>query len=628
MVLTPIRRAQAIGSESQDSKRLMLRLAEASILCYDFSNMTNKEIAQTLRNVAAAYVIKNESKFRFQIIAYQKAADAIDNSTIELKDLAKQGSLEDLSGVGPSIKAHLEELLNTGKVKHFDWVFSGIPQSTFLLLDIPSFGPKRAYKLVEHFKLTNPKTAINDLYEIAKRGKIADLSGFGEKSQADILRAINEYKEGKSKETRMTLPYALEIAAKIVLHLKECKHATSVEPLGSLRRMVPTIGDIDIAVATKFPKEVIEHFVSYPHKERVIEKGDSTASILLSGNHQVDLMIQPQDSFGSLLQHFTGSKAHNIHLREYALKKNLSLSEYGIKKKTKGGKWKLENFKTEKEFYHALGLDWIPPEIRENNGEIELAISHRLPDLIEEKDILGDLHIHSNYPIEPSHDLGKNSIEEILQKAVERNYEYIGLSEHNPSVSKHTKDQIHKLLIERDEAIEHIKSGNKNVRIIKMLEVDILPNGDLSIDNKSLDILDAVIVSVHSSFSQPRELMTERVLKALSHPKAKILGHPTGRLLNERRGFELEWEKIFEFCLKNNKALEINSWPARLDLPEQIVKNAVSQNVKMIINTDSHAKEHMDMIKYGISVARRGWAQKKDILNTLHYEDFTNWLKK
>lgn len=584
--------------------------------------MSNQEIARLLRNVAAAYSIKDDKKFRFQILAYHKAADTIAHLNTEIIDYYRNGTLDTLPGIGTSIRGHLEELLKKGRVTHFEWVFKGIPQAIFPLLDIPSFGPKRAYSLVKHFDLKDPDTVVEQLEKIAKMGKIASLAGFGEKSQSDVLRAIGEFKESKGKTTRMVLPYAQEVADKVVNYLRSSKDVAIVEPLGSLRRKMATVGDIDLAVASNNPKAVMDYFVAYPAIERVIEKGDISGSILVSGGRQVDLMIQPPESFGSLLQHFTGSKNHNVHLRELALKKGLSLSEYGIKEKGKTKK-----YETEEAFYNAIGLDFIEPEMREDTGEIELAHSHKLPNLVKLEDIKGDLHIHSNYPIEPSHDLGLSSMEEMLDKAFSLNYEYLGFSEHNPSISKHTNKQIYEILKKRDVKIEQIKSNTKNVRIIKLLETDILPSGKLALDDKSLNLLDVTIVSIHSVFSMGKNDMTKRVINGLSHPKAKILAHPTGRLLNTRTGYELDWDKILDFCKNNNKALEINSWPTRLDLPDSIIRLAVDAGVKMVISTDSHRVEQMELQKFGVAMAKRGWAKKNDILNTLSYNDFSDWLK-
>ncbi|MCL6096684.1 MAG: hypothetical protein M1444_03340 [Patescibacteria group bacterium] len=589
--------------------------------------MSNQDLAKLFRNVAAAYSIKDEKKFRFQIIAYQKAADTVSNLTSEIIDFYKDDKLNTLPGIGVTIKSHLEELFKTGKVSHFEWALKGIPEAVFPLLDIPSFGPKKAYRLVKEFHLNNPKTVLQDLEKIANQGKIAKLDGFGDKSQSDILRAIAEFKLGKGKATRMTLPYAMEVADKITSYLKQSKDVIKAESLGSLRRRMPTVGDIDIAVATNNPKSVIEYFTNYPYKERIIEKGDATSSLLVSGGKQVDIMTQPPEAFGALLQHFTGSKNHNVHLREFALKKGLSLSERGIKNLSKKD-LPIQKYDSEEKFYEAINLQWIPPEIREDTGEIELAAQKKLPKLVELSDIKGDLHIHSSFPIEPSHDLGQDTIGEMLQKAKSLKYEYLGLSEHNPSISKHTFSQVYSLLTKRTLEIEQIMSGNKDVRILKLLEIDILPNGNLAVDDKSLNLLDGAIVSIHSTFNMNKTDMTERVLKGLSHNKAKILAHPTGRMLNERKGYELDWNRIFEFCKMNNKALEINSWQGRLDLPDMIIRLAVDAKVKMVINTDSHAVVEMDLMKYGVATARRGWATQDDILNTLSYNEFSEWLKK
>ncbi|HEV2339890.1 MAG TPA: hypothetical protein VGT05_03970 [Patescibacteria group bacterium] len=588
--------------------------------------MTNSEIANLLRNVAAAYTIKDEKKFHFQIVAYEKASDAIAKLTTEVSDLYKENKLNTIPGIGPTLQSHLEELMQQGKVKHFNEVLKGIPESVFPLLAIPSFGPKKGYKLVTSFHLKNPQTVIADVVKHAEKGDIAKLPTFGEKSQSDILRAVGEFHKGAGKTTRMLLPFALEVAEKMATYLRTTPAVVKAEPLGSLRRRRPTVGDIDIAVASDKPHEVIEHFASYPYKKRVIEKGPATSSILTNGGQQIDLMVQPVESFGSLLQHFTGSKNHNIHLRDYALKKGLSLSEYGIKNlKSKEGVRK--HFATEQAFYQALGMDWIPPELREDTGEIEAAINHKLPHLIEAADIKGDLHTHSSYPIEPSHDMGINTMQEHIDAAHKLHYEYIGFSEHNPSISKHTKDQIYTILAKRQEYIEQLKLKNKSVRIINLLEIDILPNGNLAIDEKGLSYLDAAIVSIHSVFNMNEEQMTKRVLQGLSHPKAKILAHPTGRMLNERSGYSLDFERIFTFCKEHHKAMEINAWPERSDLPDTLIRQAIDAGVTMVIDTDSHAVTHMEVMMSGVFQARRGWAEKRDIINTKEYNQFINWLE-
>jgi len=587
--------------------------------------MTNQEIVKLFRNVAAAFTLKDEKKHKFQIIAYQKAADSVEHASAELKTLYSQNNLEKLSGIGPTIKARLTELFEKGHVEHFDKVLEGISPAVFPLLDIPSFGPKKAYKLVTHFKLKNPETVLNDVEKLASDGLISELEGFGEKSQEDILQALSEYKTGTTKTNRMVLSHAFELATAVITHMKKSKNIIHVEPLGSLRRMVSTVGDIDLAVTSHNPEAVIEHFVDFPAKERVIEKGPTTASLLIGGGKHVDLLVLPPSQWGSLLQHFTGSKHHNVALREYALKKKLSLSERGIKLGDKNGK--LIEFDSEEKFYNYLGMDWIPPELRENQGEIEASLSHTLPKLIETPDIKGDFHIHSNYPLDSSHDYGNATMEEMVKKAIELGYEYLGFSEHNPSVMNHSSSEMYDILAKRKEKIEKLKLTYKNnIRIINLLEVDILASGKLAIDEKSQELIDAAIVSIHSTFNTPKEKMMDRILTGLSYPKAKILAHPTGRLLNERAGYELDFEKLFTFCKESKKALEINAWPERLDLPDTLVKNAKEKGVKFAINTDSHAISHMDNMRFGVAVARRGWCTKEDVINSWSFEKLSDFL--
>ncbi len=600
--------------------------------------MTNQEIAKILRNVAAVYTIKGGNNFK--IIAYEKAADSVKNSAVEVKDLWEEGRLHDLPGVGKSIAGYLDELFRTGRVKHFEEQFREVPKSLFPLLEVSGFGPKKAYKLVTVLKLNNPDTVVEDLLKAAKHGKIAEIEGFGEKSEKDIIEALERFKEGQTKEERMPLPYAWAIAESVISYLKKHKETLEAVPLGSLRRRVATIGDIDIAVSTNNPHKVINWFLSYPKKEKIIEKGDKGATILLDNKRQVDLRVQSPERFGSMLQYFTGSKNHNIHLREYALKKGLSLSEYGIKviKKTQKPNLKLKTYEysNEKEFYHALGLPWIEPEIREDRGEIEAALRQAqgklpgLPKLVVRADIKGDFHIHSNYDLKPSHDLGSSSLEDIIKKAKNMGYEYIGISDHNPSYTNHNLDQIINILKRRKSKFEQLLSSIKSIRVhlFIMLEVDILPDGKLPIPEEAYNFLDAIIVSVHSSFRLSKDKMTNRIISGLSHPKAKILGHPTGRMFGKRESYDLDWKKIFDYCRKYNKALEINSFPERLDLPDILVKEAVENKVKLVINTDAHEASQMNLIDYGVSVARRGWATKSDIINTMSYNKVRDWLLK
>ncbi|MBI2616994.1 hypothetical protein HYW55_02600 [Candidatus Gottesmanbacteria bacterium] len=599
--------------------------------------MTNKEVAKLLREVAAVYLLKEENRFR--TIAYERAADTIDASTVDVEDLWKEGKLTSLPGVGSSISSYLEELFKTGEVKHFDSVRKKVPEAMFALLDIPGFGPKRALQLTKELHITSPKSAIDDLLRAAGQGKIARLAGFGEKSQKDIVESIQRFQKGQLKENRITLPVASVIADEVGEYLQRHRDVFEAIPLGSLRRQVATIGDIDFAVSTKNPESVLGWFLKYPKKQELIERGPTGASIVLTNGRQVDVRVQDPKTFGSMVQYFTGSKQHNIHLRELALKQGYSLNEYGIKPLTKSKSKKgygnnynkkknLYEFQKEEGFYRFLGMHWIPPEIREDRGEIEASLANRLPELVKMQDIKGDLHIHTSYDLKPSHDLGSSDLKEILKYADVRKYEYVGISDHNPRVSEHSEIEILSIMKRRKSYYEQIYSSTKSTRVklFLMLEIDILPDGKLALPQNSFAYIDAAIVSIHSVFNMDKSRMTQRILSGLSHPKAKILGHPTGRLLTKREGYDVDWDEIFTFCGKHNKALEINAYPQRLDLPDDLVRDAIRKGVRLVISTDSHDVTHMDLMRYGVSVARRGWAQKGDILNTLPYNKFKEWL--
>ena len=591
---------------------------------------SNQEVSKLLRSVAAAYEVKDEDRFR--ISAYEKAADSVEHATSEVKDLWDDGKLEQLAGVGASIASHLDELFRTGKVKHFNQVFKDLPPAMFELLELSGIGAKTAYKLCQELKIKDSKKALSELAKAVREGRIKVIEGFGKDSEEAILKAIRELK-GRSE--RILLPNASLLAEEILAWLKQSKAVNKANPLGSLRRKVATVGDVDIAVASDRPKEVIKHFTAYPKKKRVLESGEAKASILLQAGQQIDLMVQPVGAYGALLQHFTGSKHHNIALRELALKKEMSLSEHGIKRRMKNKKLRMEKCKTEEKFYQILGLDYIPPELRENTGEIEAALRSAqgkpsgLPKLVELRDIKGDLHMHSNFPIEGSHGPGTDSMEVMIQQARVLGHEYIGFSEHNPSISQHSEKQIYNLLKAKKEKIEQINSS-RTKKLLKHvyngLEIDIKPNGKLAIPGKALELLDYAIAAIHSSFRMNKEDMTKRILEGLTNSKVKILAHPTGRLLDKREGYELDWEKIFDFCLKYKKWLEINAFPDRLDLPDSLVREAIKKGVKIIINTDAHTVEQMGLMSFGVSVARRGWAEKDDIVNTMGYNKFNKEL--
>ncbi|MBU1110763.1 DNA polymerase/3'-5' exonuclease PolX [Patescibacteria group bacterium] len=567
---------------------------------------SNPQVSQILREIAAAYEVKGDSFFESR--AYEAAADSIEHAPALAKDLWEQDILQSLSGIGGSIAQHLDELFRTGKVSHFEKVKKGFPEGMFKFLDIPGVGPKNAYKLAKELNLKS----IKDLRKACNANLVARLEGFGEVSQKKILHGIEQMIEGGSG--RLFLTEADAIAQKIANELKKLSEVRRVDTLGSLRRRVTTIGDIELAVQTDAPQKVIDVFTSLSEVKDILNKGAIKSSIRLKDGTQIDLRVQEVKSYGALLQYFTGSKPHNIHLRELAMQRNLSLSEYGIREGGRDGQ--LTEFVTEEEFYRFLNLPWIPPELREDTGEIEAALANKLPNLVKLKDIKGDLHIHCDFDLEESHDAGRIPIEELARRGIELGYKYIAVGNHSPSVSKHTQAQMRKLILKKQEAIDKVQKDYSQIKLLNMVEVDILANNTLALSDENLKLLDIAIGGVHSSLDMGREEMTERVLMALNNPHIHGLAHPTGRLLNEREGYELDWAKIFNVCVENKKFLEINAFYKRLDLHDILVREAIKAGVKLAVNSDAHDLPHLDFMKYGVSVARRGWAEKKDIVNT------------
>ncbi len=529
----------------------------------------------------------------FQIRAYETAADVIENSSSDIKSVWEQGELDSVPGLGKSLISHLDELFSTGKVKHFDEVGEGISKNLFELLKIPGVGPKTAQKLTE----VGVKD-IDDLEGKIKNGSLAK-HDFGEKTLTNILSGIGDYKR---KSDRILLPVAQETAKKVIDYLKTYPKVKYADTLGSLRRMVSTVGDIDISVASSAPEDVMEHFKKTPGIDRVVEAGDRTATIALKTGLRVDLMIQPVETYGNLLQHFTGSKAHNIKLRGIARDKGFSVSEYGTKEiKTD----KVYKFQKEEEVYKLLGMAYPVPEMREDTGEIELALEHKLPKLIELKDIKGDLHTHSVWSD------GRSTIAEMVAAATKLGREYIAMTDHS-----------YPRLLDYEKRIKEIKEINRSqskLRVIKGLEVNINVDATLQIPDEILAKHDFVLVSIHTSFRQPSEVMTARILKALENPHVDGFAHPTGRMLLEREGIEADWAQIFRFAGENGKIMEINSFPNRADLPDNLIREAKKFKVKFSIDTDSHHTSHLGLMEYGVAAARRGWVEANEAINTLSY---------
>lgn len=593
--------------------------------------MNNRQIAELLRQVAASYEILGENRFR--INAYTQAADSIELLPVDIQGIWKEGKLKDIPGVGGNLAQHLNELFKTGKVKHFEEVFKKMPPGMFDLMKIRTIGPKTAHKLANILAIGSykGKTIYEQLEKALSLHAIQELEGFGEKREQDIASALTQFQQGQTKKKRLLLSEAETEAQKMCTYLREDKNVLKVDVLGSLRRKKDTIGDIDIAAVSSDAKSTLDHFVRYPEIKTLVDQGPKGATIITTLGIQIDVRIAEDKTYGAMLQYFTGSKYHNIHLREYALSKNYSLSEHGIKE-TKSEK--VHTFSNEKSFYKFLGLDLIPPEIREDKGEIELALQKKLPQLVELPQIRGDLHIHSNYDLKSSHDIGSSPLETLLQKANELQYEYIGLSDHNPKAMGLSAKEIVQILNERKKYFDTILYDKKFVqkypfvkKVFIMLEVDIRPDGELALPSEAFEYVDAVLVSIHSAFTLDKDKMTQRILKALgTHPKVRVLAHPTGRLINYRESIQAEWLEIFAFCKTHDIALEINASPTRLDLPDSLIFEARKQGIQFIVGTDTHVVQSLEDMTYGISIARRGWCTPHDILNTQDVSEFSKWL--
>lgn len=579
--------------------------------------MSNQELANLLRSVATALTLKKANQF--QIRAYENASDAIEHSTSEIKDLWEEGKLDEVPGLGEKLVAHLSELFKIGHVRHFESVMRGIDPVVFELIKVPGIGPKNAQELA---KLGVKSVA--DLEDKIYSGELAK-KGFSTKIAEKFSMGVEEY---KGLGTRMLLPYATAQAEKVIDYLKKCPEVEAADSLGSLRRQVATVGDLDFAASSEQVAKVVDWFVKMPGVREVVNQGENKATVVLSSGLHVDLLVGHPSSYGALLQHFTGSKQHNIKLREYAQGKGLSLSEHGVKKvsrvKSRESRAEIVETKKEYDFYRLLGMQTPPPEIREDTGEIEAAIKHQLPKLVELEDIKGDVHLHSSFPLEPSHGPGANSMEEIVKKAKELGYIYVGLSDHPPGFTTHSKEQIIEMIKKRTKHIEQIKSSSK-IHVLNGLEIDILPNGTLSIPNEALETLDYCIAGIHSVHKMSRDEMTKRLIVALENPSIDIISHPTGRLLNERASFEAEWEEIFKICGRLNKILEINAYPNRLDLRDDLVREAIRAGVKLVINSDAHEISQMDNMRFGVSVARRGWVTKNEVVNSWDWKKFSKW---
>jgi len=586
--------------------------------------MKNQEIAKILYEIGDFLEMEGVA---FKPYAYQKAAIILETLEIDVEEIYKAGGREALlkiPGIGESMADKIEEYLKTGKIKYYEEFKKKIPVNLEEIIAVEGMGPKRAKILYQKLGIRN----LKDLEKAAKAHRIAPLFGFGEKTEKNILEGIAFLKRSKG---RFLLGEILPTVKEVYEKLKNLREVKKIDLVGSVRRRKETIGDVDFLVISKNPAKVMDFFVSLPGIVKIWGKGSTKSSVRMKEGFDMDIRVVPARSYGSALQYFTGSKEHNIAIRKIAIDKGLKLSEYGLfrgpkpRRKASGFlRGKMIAGETEEGIYKKLGMQWIPPELRENQGEIEAALRKELPKLVELKDIKGDLHCHSKW------DGGADSIEAIAKASIEIGYQYIGIADHTKFLRiEHGLDE-RQLLQQRKEIDTlnlQLTTNNLQLRILQGCEANILNDGSIDIKDEALAKLDYVIAGVHSSFKMEKSKMTERMIKAMKNPNVDIISHPTGRILKRRDEYEVDIEKILRVAKETNTILEINSFPERLDLNEINIKRAIEMGVKLVINTDSHYRDQMRYMKYGINQARRGWATAKDIINTQPLEKLVKFFK-
>jgi len=555
--------------------------------------MKNKELALIFEKIADALEFQGENPFK--IIAYRKAARILNDLTEDIAVIHQKAALREIPGIGEGIAKKIDEYLTTGRMKKYDEVTAHIPDRVLELMAIPNLGPKTVSLVYKELGVQN----LADLRKVIEDGSLAQLPGMGEKKAQNILKGIERYEASRE---RIPLGDAFPLGMEVVNALKQLKDVEQVSPAGSLRRLKETIGDIDILVASERGGAIIEKFTHLPEVVQVLAQGDTKGSVVMSGGLQVDVRVVPRDCYGAALQYFTGSKAHNIKLRYMARERGLKISEYGVFK----GEKKLAG-KTEEEVYKMVGLPYIPPELREDRGEIEAAKEGTLPSLVQKEDIRGDLHVHSKYSD------GSASIREIAEEARRMGYEYVAICDHSKSV-RYAGGMPEKKLLKQMDEIARLNEELMDFTVLSGVEVDILQDGSLDYPDEILEKLDIVVAAIHTGFKQK---CTERMMRAMENPHVDVIAHPTGRLISSREGYDIDIHAVMEKAAETHTALEINSYYDRLDLNDVNAKSARELGVKLSLGTDAHHPHQLWMLQLGLGVARRGWAERKDILNTL-----------
>lgn len=570
--------------------------------------MKNQEIAKIFNDIADILEIKGENPFRIR--AYRRAAMNIEGLAKEVSEIPKEELIK-IPGIGQDLAGKIEEYVKTGKLDFYENLKKEVPEGLSKLLSVPSLGPKTAKLLYERLKIKD----LDELERLAREHKLSGLPGIKDKTEENILKGIEMLKRGIE---RQPLGKVLPLANDIYEHLKREAPVNKISLAGSIRRWKDTIKDIDILATSKDPKTVMNVFIHLPHVKEVLMRGPTKSSIVTNEGIQVDLRVVEEESFGAALAYFTGSKAHNIRLREMAVKAGLKINEYGIFREKDNKKLGGEK---EEDIYRILGLPYIPPELREDAGEIEAAIENRLPTLVELKDIKGDLHVHTKLS-DGSHDF-----DELIKAAMDRGYEYIAITDHSKGLGIARGLTIEKLLDEKKE-IDSINKRLKGFRLISGTEVDIRSNGEMDFPDEILKRLEIVVASIHSGFRQGKDKIMKRLISAMRNPYVSIIAHPTGRLIGERDPYDIDIEEILKVAKETGTAIEINAYPLRLDLNDIYAKKAKDMGVPIVISTDTHIVSQFDYMAYGVSIARRGWLEKKDVLNTLPCDLLLEKLKK
>ena len=569
--------------------------------------MKNLEVAELLNEIADYLEFQNEP---FKIRAYRKAALVIESLSEDIMQVWKENKLKELPGIGEGIAKKIDDFLRNGKSKYLNQLKKSTPVNVEELGSIAGMGPKTIMKLYRHLKVKN----LSDLERAAKQNKIQKIEGLGSTVEQNILKSIEFAKKTKQ---RIPLGFALNSAEEVAKMLKSCNDIIRVSIAGSARRMKETIGDIDILATSKNPAKVIDFFAKMPNVAQILAKGDTKSSVRLKEGLQVDLRVMNDEIFGAALLYFTGNQQHNIMLRRIAIEKNLKLSEYGLfDNKTN----KIVAGKTEEEVYKKLGMNYIEPEMREDEGEIELARRHMLPKIIGYNDLKGDLQMHTKWSD------GSNTIEEMALTAKKLGHEYICITDHTGKLAiANALDE--KRILKQKKEIEKVNKKLRGITVLQGTEVNVKDDGTLDMEDKILKNFDVVIGAVHSGFKNPKDKMTKRILRAMENENVDIIAHPTGRLITKRESYEIDLDVVMDAAKKTNTVLEINSYPERMDLKDSHVRAAVKAGVKLVISTDAHNTDQLHFIKLGIGTARRGWAKKEDVINTRSLKDMVRMLK-